>query len=120
VILVDTSIWIDHLRTSDGQLVVLLEAGRVLAHPFVTGEIALGRLRQRDLVLSALADLPRAEVATHEEVRQFIDRNALFGAGIGYVDAHLLAAVRLTAAAALWTKDKRLHLIANRLGLAMA
>jgi predicted nucleic acid-binding protein len=120
VILVDTSVWIDHLRTGNRQLAGFLEAGQVLAHPFVTGEIALGRLRQRDLVLNALLDLPQATVATDEEVRHFIDRHALFGAGIGYVDAHLLAALRLTATAALWTRDKRLHVVADRLGLAMA
>lgn len=120
MILVDTSIWVDHLRAGNRQLVALLEARQVLAHPFVTGEIALGRLRQRDLVLSALSDLPQATVATIEEVRHFIDRHALSGAGIGYVDAHLLAAVRLSAAAALWTSDKRLRAVANQLGFSMA
>jgi predicted nucleic acid-binding protein len=119
VILVDTSIWVDHLRTNNRQLVSLLEAGQVLAHPFVTGELALGRLRQRDLVLTALSDLPQAKVATDEEVRHFIDQHVLFGVGIGYVDAHLLAAIRLTTAAALWTRDKRLQVVADRLGLAM-
>jgi predicted nucleic acid-binding protein len=119
VILVDTSIWVDHLRASNRQLAALLEAGQVLAHPFVTGELALGRLRQRDLVLNALSDLPQAKVATDEEVRHFIDQHALFGVGIGYVDAHLLAAIRLTATAALWTRDKRLQVVADRLELAM-
>jgi predicted nucleic acid-binding protein len=118
VILVDTSIWVDHLRANSRQLAALLEAGQVLAHLFVTGELALGRLRQRDLVLSALSDLPQANVATDDEVRHFIDQHALFG--IGYVDAHLLAATRLTATAVLWTRDKRLQLVADRLGLAMA
>jgi predicted nucleic acid-binding protein len=120
VILVDTPIWVDHLRANNQQLAALLESGQVLAHPFVTGELALGRLRQRDLVLGALLDLPQAEVATDEEVRHFIDQHALFGVGIGYVDAHLLAATRLTAAATLWTRDKRLHIVAERLGLTMA
>jgi hypothetical protein len=120
MILVDTSIWVDHLRAANGQLAALLEAGQVLAHPFVTGELALGRLRQRDLVLNALADLPQSKVARDEEVRHFIDQHALFGVGIGYVDAHLLAAVRLTSTATLWTRDNRLHAVADRLGLAMA
>jgi predicted nucleic acid-binding protein len=119
VILVDTSVWIDHLRKGNAQLAGLLEAGQVLAHPFVTGEIALGRLRRRDLVLNGLLDLPQAEVASDREVRHFIERYALFGCGIGYVDAHLLAAIRLTATAALWTRDKHLHAVAHRLGLAM-
>jgi hypothetical protein len=120
MILVDTSVWIDHLRTNDKALSNLLNAGRVLAHPFVTGELALGNLRQRAIILEALSDLPQAKVATDREVRYFIDENALFGRGIGYVDAHLLAAVRLTTGAALWTRDKRLHGVADRLKLAMA
>ncbi len=91
----------------------------VLAHPFVIGELALGNLRQRETVLDALSDLPRAGVATDVEVLHFIDRHALFGRGVGYIDAHLLAAVRLTAGAELWTKDKRLHGLAAELGLAM-
>jgi predicted nucleic acid-binding protein len=120
MILVDTSVWIDHLRTGDKSLSNLLDAGRVLAHPFVTGELALGNLRQRAIILDALSDLPQAKVATDTEVRHFIDGHALFGRGIGYVDAHLLAAVRLTAGAALWTRDKRLQKVADRLKLAMA
>jgi predicted nucleic acid-binding protein len=118
LILVDTSVWVDHLRTSDTALATLLEAAAVLAHPFVIGELALGNLRQREIVLNALSDLPRASVATDAEVLHFIDRHALSGRGIGYVDAHLLAAVRLTDAAELWTKDKRLRGIAAQLGLA--
>lgn len=119
MILVDTSVWVDHLRAGDGTLSDLLATGRVLAHPFVIGELALGNLRQRNLVLATLQDLPRASVATEQEVLHFIDRHALFGLGIGYVDAHLLAAVRLTAAA-LWTRDKRLLGVAERLGVAAA
>ncbi len=119
MILVDTSVWVDHLRANDHALVALLETGAVLAHPFVIGELALGRLRQRAIVLNALSDLPHASVATNMEVLHLVDRHALFGRGIGYIDAHLLAAVRLTAGAALWTKDKRLRGIAVELGLAM-
>ena len=87
----------------------------VLTHPFVIGELALGNLSQRKMVLSALSDLPRANVATEPEVLHFIDRYALFGRGVGYVDAHLLAAVRLTPEAELWTNDKRLHGVAIQL-----
>lgn len=119
MILVDTSIWVDHLRAGDGALVGLLEAGAVLAHPCVIGELALGHLSQRGGVLGALSDLPQAEVATDAEVLHFIGQHALFGHGIGYVDAHLLAATRLSAGASLWTRDKRLHAVADRLGLAM-
>ncbi len=120
MILVDTSVWVDHLRAGDKTLAGLLHAGTVLAHPFVIGELALGNLRQRALVLSALSDLPQASVATDTEVRQFIDRHALFGRGIGYIDAHLLAAARLTAGASVWTRDQRLQGIADRLGLTAA
>jgi predicted nucleic acid-binding protein len=119
VILVDTSVWVDHLPAEDQTLAGLLDRGMVLAHPFVIGELALGVLRQRQLILDALSDLPQASVATDAEVLQFIDRDHLFGRGIGYIDAHLLAAVRLTTGAALWTHDKRLHHVAERLGLAM-
>jgi predicted nucleic acid-binding protein len=118
VILVDTSIWVDHLRKGDETLARLLDAGKVLSHPFVIGELALGDLRQRTLVLAALHDLPRALGAADSEVLHFIDQHALFGMGIGYVDAHLLAATRLTAGATLWTRDKPLLGAAGRLGLA--
>jgi predicted nucleic acid-binding protein len=118
VILVDTSVWIDHLRAGGNALAALLETGMVLAHPFVIGELALGNLRQREIVLSALSDLPHASIATDTEVLNFINHHALFGCGIGYVDAHLLAAVRLTTGAELWTNDKRLHALANQLRLA--
>ena len=99
MILVDTSVWIDHLRADNALLAGLLNSGRVLTDPFVIGELALGHMRRRDVVLASLLDLPRAGVATDAEVLRFIDRQALFGRGIGYVDVHLLAAVRLTAGA---------------------
>jgi predicted nucleic acid-binding protein len=118
MILVDTSIWIDHLRTRDEQLTQLLEAGQVLAHPFVIGELALGHLRNRDAVLGALQDMPQAAVATEPEVLLFIGENGLFGLGIGYIDAHLLAAVLLTPGSLLWTRDKRLLAASAQLGIA--
>jgi predicted nucleic acid-binding protein len=118
MILVDTSIWIDHLRAADEALIALLEAGAALSHPFVIGELALGRLARRNLVLGLLQDLPQVVAATDGEVMAFIERNELAGLGIGYVDAHLLASVRLTAGASLWTRDKRLSTVADRLGLA--
>lgn len=118
MMLVDSSVWIDHFRQTDLGLVALLDRAGVLAHPFVTGELALGSLRQREAVLAALRGLPHAIVAEDDEVMAFIDRHGLFGLGIGYVDAHLLASVRLTAGAALWTRDRRLHAVAERLGVA--
>ena len=119
MILVDTSVWVDHLRVGDAFLAELLDAGRVLTHPFVIGEIALGHLRQRDVILATLAVLPGAEVAEEAEVLRFIDHKALFGRGIGYVDAHLLAAAQLTPEGQLWTKDIKLRQIAGELGLAL-
>ena len=118
MILVDTSIWVDHFRARHEALAGLLNKGAVLAHPFIIGELALGRMQQRAIVLASLQALPRAAVASDAEVLHFIERHALFGRGIGYVDAHLLAAARLTAEASLWTRDKRLHDVADALGLA--
>lgn len=115
MILVDTSIWIQHLRDGNRTLRDLLEQGQVLSHPFIIGEIALGHLKQRDLVLGALRDLPRAAVADDEEVLQYISVQGLFGLGIGYVDAHLLAAARMTPDALLWTRDRRLADLAAKL-----
>lgn len=118
MILVDTSVWIDHLRSNDRALARLLNAGSVLAHPFVTGELALGNITKREVVLHALQRLPQVIVATDREVLRFIDQHSLFGLGIGYVDAHLLAAARVTPEALLWTRDKRLLGVARRLDLA--
>jgi len=118
VILIDTSVWIDHLRSDDRTVVRLLNTAQVLAHPFVVGELALGNLRQRPLMRETLGDLPRALIASDQEVLHFIGLHRLFESGIGYVDAHLLAAAQLTASTTLWTRDKRLHVVANRLGLA--
>jgi predicted nucleic acid-binding protein len=119
VILVDTSVWIDHFRNNNEVLARLLDIGRVLAHPFVIGELALGNLRNREIILNALQDLPGATIARDDEVLRFIDLHALFGQGIGYIDAHLLAAARMTPDAALWTQDKRLLVAAKRLALAV-
>ena len=118
MILVDTSVWIDYLRARDERLENLLENGRVLTHPFVIGELALGNLRQRALILAALTRLPSATPASDQEVLDFIERHRLFGGGIGYVDAHLLASVGLTADAELWTRDRRLAGVAAGLGVA--
>lgn len=118
MILVDTSVWVDHLRVGDTIVEALLESGRVLVHPFVVGELALGKLRQRQAILASLQDLPRANAASDQEVLHFIERYALAGLGIGYVDVHLLAATQLTPGSSLWTRDKRLSAVAERLGLA--
>ena len=114
----DTSVWVDHLRAGSPLLARLLDSGSVLTHPCVVGELALGNIRRRETVLNALMGLPQARMASDAEVLHFVDRNTLFGRGIGYVDAHLLAATRLTTGAALWTRDKRLQAAASSLGLA--
>jgi predicted nucleic acid-binding protein len=118
VILADTSVWVDHLRRRDAALAKLLEAGEVLGHPFVVGELALGHLEPRSLILRDLLDLPQSTVATDHEVLHVINERPLFGHGIGYVDAHLIAATRLTEGAALWTRDRHLHRLAERLKIA--
>ena len=118
MILVDTSVWIDHLRSTSAILSELLGDGEVLGHPFVLGELALGNLGRRAEILRMLRRLPQADSASHREVLQFVDREALFGRGIGYVDAHLLAAARLTAGTKLWTHDRRLQAVAAQLGVA--
>jgi predicted nucleic acid-binding protein len=115
LILVDTSVWVDHLRRGDPQLVALLESASVLIHPFIVGEIACGTLADRKVVLELLQELPAASVADTHEVLAFIERHRLFGRGIGYVDVHLLAAVALTDGSSLWTRDKRLRSIAESL-----
>ncbi len=118
MILVDSSVWIDHLRAGAPSLVELLNAGRVLAHPFVVGELACGNLRNRKAVLSLLQDLPAVPVATDDEVLFFIERHGLMGKGIGYVDAHLLSAVALAGSSQLWTRDSRLCAVAESMRLA--
>jgi len=118
MILVDTSVWIDHLREADALLSDRLIAGQVLVHPFVIGELALGNLRQRLDVLDALQGMPSAEVASDSEVLHFIEQRQLAGLGIGYIDAHLLASTQLVPGTSLWTRDKRLLAAASKLGLA--
>lgn len=117
MILVDTSVWVDHLRAGAPALARLLEAERVLMHPFVLGELACGNLHDRRKVLALLQDLPQAPAADEQEVLLYIDRHALHGRGIGYVDVHLLAAATLHGGARLWTRDRRLRAAAESLSL---
>ena len=119
MILVDTSVWVDHFRVTDLALARLLNRADVLGHRFVIGEIALGTLRQRDLVLAYLLDLSQADLAENDEVLRFITHARLDGTGIGYVDAHLLCSTKLTANARLWTRDKRLRAAARRLSIGL-
>ncbi|TCO74877.1 type II toxin-antitoxin system VapC family toxin [Chromatocurvus halotolerans] len=118
MILVDTSVWVDHLRRSNTVLVGLLENDQVLMHPFVVGEIACGNLGNRETILSLMDSLPSAIEASHRETRLFIEQAAFMGSGLGFIDLHLLASARLTPNALLWTEDRRLHTAADALSLA--
>ncbi len=117
MILVDTSVWIDHLRKAEDLLISLLNSTQVAIHPFVIGELACGNLKNRLTFLTLLDKLPMIQPARHEEVLFFIEHNQLMGRGIGYVDAHLLASLALSKHTFLWTRDKRLALVAQQLGM---
>ena len=116
MILVDTSVWIDHLRRPSVRLAALLEEGEVLWHPFVLAELILGNLRPDSEVPLLLLDLPTAVVAEHDEALAFVRRHELAGSGIGWVDVHLLCAAALSRAR-LWSVDRRLQDVAERLDL---
>ncbi len=118
MILVDTSVWVQHLRQGDPELAQLLDRTFVLGHPFVTGELALGNIPRRTEVLGLLERLPAALVARPSEVMQLIDNEGLVGSGIGYVDACLLASARITPEALFWTRDRRLNVVALKIGVA--
>jgi hypothetical protein len=116
VILVDTSIWANHLRRHDAVLAAHLDAGEVLCHPYVIGEIGLGVLKQRREVLELLAALPSALLVSHDDVMAFVERRGLAGLGVGWVDVHL-AASAVVSRASLWTADRRLAEVARVLRL---
>jgi predicted nucleic acid-binding protein len=116
VILVDTSVWVDHLRRGNTALGTLLEAGEVVGHSFVAGELACGSIKNRREVLALLDNLPQATVADHGEVLRLVDSRKLMGRGLGYIDVHLLASALLTGAR-LWTLDNRLSKEATRLNV---
>ena len=118
MILADTSVWIEYLRRPGHALAGYLARSTILIHPCIVGELALGSIKSRDAVLRELAAIPTAIVAMYDEVLRFITRHGLSGQGIGYVDAHLLASARLTPGVLLWTSDKRLHVLAQRLNVA--
>ena len=117
MVLVDTSVWVAHLRAGAIGLEALLNEGHVVCHPYIVGELACGNLRNRAEILSLLRDLPAAAQAEHEEVMQFIENGNLMGRGLGYIDMHLLASARLTKVP-LWTLDKKLNEVSTKLGLA--
>ncbi|MCK1395172.1 PIN domain-containing protein [Bradyrhizobium sp. 1] len=116
-VLADTSIWVDHFRRADVRLARLLNRGDIVTHPFVIGEMLLGGLPKTSDMLDDLNTLPKATIASNDEVLDFIVKRKLAGLGIGYVDAHLLASTMLTIEASIWTHDKRLLAAARSLKL---
>lgn len=118
MILADTSVWIDYVRFGEPVFASLLSAEQILVHPFVLGELAVGSLKDRARFIETLRDMPRSMIALDDEVLRLIEQRSIFGRGIGYVDAHLLASLYLTPNTLLWTRDKRLHDIADTMGLA--
>jgi predicted nucleic acid-binding protein len=114
--LVDTSVWLDHLRRGNRRLQTLLEDARVVGHPFVTGEVALGYLKHPQRILALLDNLPQAVQAHDEEALRFVAEHRLPGSGLGWVDVHLLCSAALDRSK-LWTLDRRLAAVASRLGL---
>jgi predicted nucleic acid-binding protein len=117
MILVDTSIWIDHLRKVNNQLKELLYANQVLIHPFIIGELTLGSMKNKAEIMKLLSELPEATSAEHDEVLQLIEEKKLEGTGIGWIDAHLVASA-LISGAKLITIDKPLHKVTESLGIA--
>ncbi len=117
MILVDASVWIDHIASAEPQLLSLLNGGDVITHPLVIGEVALGHIRNRTIVLGQLDKIVQAIVAADSEVRALIERRRLHGKGIGYIDVHLLASAVLTPRCFLWTRDRHLRVVADAMGL---
>nr|VFJ60242.1 MAG: hypothetical protein BECKFM1743C_GA0114222_102684 [Candidatus Kentron sp. FM]VFJ62368.1 MAG: hypothetical protein BECKFM1743A_GA0114220_103054 [Candidatus Kentron sp. FM]VFK13920.1 MAG: hypothetical protein BECKFM1743B_GA0114221_102993 [Candidatus Kentron sp. FM] len=117
MILVDTAIWVNHLHQRNEELSALLDNDAILIHPFVIGELACGSLRHRRRVLTGLHEIPSIDMVSNRGVMDFIERNALFSVGIGWIDAHLLAATARTEGCQLWTRDKRLQFQAERLNI---
>ena len=118
MILVDTSVWVDHFRAADARLADLLLDGQVLCHGFVIGELACGNLRRRAEVLALLAALPQIPAVGSEDVIRFVDAHRLMGRGLGWVDVHLLASA-YASRERLWTRDRRLREAAQRLAVAV-
>ena len=116
MVLVDTSVWVDHLRYDNVELRRLLDSGRVLSHPFVIGELSCGNLRNRRVILELLDALPTALLAEHLEVLHLVEERRLFGQGLGWIDVHLLASALLQNCA-FWTLDKALHNAALKVGI---
>jgi predicted nucleic acid-binding protein len=118
LVLADTSIWIDHFRRSNFQLARLLDRGDIVMHPFVVGELVLGKVAKIAEMIDFFHFLPATIVASTDEILEFIAKRKLSGSGIGYVDVHLLAAAALMPETLVWTRDKKLRAAAQALSLA--
>ncbi len=119
MVLVDTSVWIDHFRKSNQRLIRILENQLVVVHPFIIGELALGSIKNRSDVLNMLGSLPSTPVVREYDILQMIEDRRLFASGIGYTDAHILASALIASDIRIWTHDKRLHTISENLGVAV-
>ena len=117
MILADSSIWIDNLKKANADFIAKLQTGGIYMHPYVTAELALGHLKNRTKILRWYASLPHISIASHAELLKTIESHGLYGRGVGFVDAHLLASVLLTPGTLLWTRDKRLRAVAEESGI---
>ncbi len=117
MILADTSVWVDHFRKRNAALYQQLQRNNISTHPFIVTELVLGNLPDRQNAIASLDRLPMVKIAQLHEVRRLIEAHALFRRGIGFVDAHLLASTLITPHTLLWSRDKRLHQVAETLGL---
>ena len=116
MVLIDTSVWVSHLRHGNSRLQKLLQEGRVAIHPFIIGELACGNISNRTEIISLMQSLPMLDLVEHEELLLFIEHNKMMGSGLGFVDVHLLAAAML-AGIPLWTQDKKLKQACSLLGI---
>lgn len=119
MILVDTSVWIDHLHTTEARLAKLLSDGEVGCHPLVVEELALGSIKQRAMVLGLLANLHQFPTVTHTEILHLVERRRLWGRGLSATDVNLVGSVALVDGSRLWTRDKRLKAVCGEVGVAL-
>lgn len=118
MVLVDTSVWVSHLRRGDAHLKALLIDAQAVCHPYIIGELACGNLKNRLEILSLLQSLPSATLAEHKEVMRFMEDHHLMGQGLGYLDVHLMASALLSGVP-IWTREKRLHRVSTELGISL-
>ena len=120
MILVDTTVWVDHFRNPEPELLEHLEMDAILMHSMVIGELACGNLSNRETVLRDLRELPRIPETAHEPVLSLIESERLMGRGVGFIDFHLLCSALQQDDVSLWTRDTRLHQVAEDFGVAFS